>query len=460
MLIPKSVAQNVIEAGLSAGADFCEIYAEESLAYKMLLQSSQVEYICGKDTGVGIRLIYGQDELNTYTNQLNEKHLISAIQNLTVTKRPINKKINLGEDPFQTPFITAFPHIHRDSNLEQKKIILQKINKELKSTSAYISQCILSESSVFKTVQIVNSEGVFVIDMRPRRSFVAQSIVEHQGQKEAGYQRIGLTGVSDFSEEELRQTTRDSGQMALNNLNAESMPAGVFPVIIHNGFGGVIFHEACGHGMETTAVAEKLSVFSDKLGKKVANPCVTAYDDGTLKDKYGFIQRDDEGTITQKTTLIEKGILKNYMTDKIGSKKTGYAITGSARRENYKYPPTSRMRNTFIAPGNCSLEEMIKDVDYGLFAENLGGGSVTPGTGAYNFTVGSGRLIKKGKLDKYVKGASLIGNGLDTLSKIIKVGTDLKLAPGHCGSISGWVPVTVGQPPILVSAITVGGTKT
>ena len=145
------------------------------------------------------------------------------------------------------------------------------------------------------------------------------------------------------------------------------------------------------------------------------------------------------------------------MVDKIGSQKTSYKMTGSSRRQNYKYPPTSRMRNTYIAPGNSSLEEMIKDIEYGLFAETLGGGSVTPGTGNYNFSVTSGRLIKKGRLDKAVKGASLIGNGLDTLSKITKVGKDLELAPGHCGSISGSVPVTVGQPPILVSELTVGG---
>ena len=460
MLISKSVAQNVIEAGLSQGADFCEIYVEESLAHKMLLKSSQTEYLCGKDTGIGIRLFYDDHELYTHTNRLDEKNLIQAVKNLTALKKRPRRRAALGEDPFQSSFTAAFPHKHQESDLEQKKSFLQKMDKELRKTSSYISQCAFTLNGILKTVQVANSEGMMIVDIRPMNYFNVFCIVEHQGQKEMGYQALGLTGTNDFfKEEDIRKTALQSGQIALNNLTAEKAPAGVFPVIINKGFGGVIFHEACGHGMETTSVAEKVSVFSDKLEQKVAEPCVNAYDDGTLKREYGFLNRDDEGNKAQKTTLIEKGILKNYMVDRLGSKKTNYRMTGSARRENYKYPPTSRMRNTYIAAGSSSLEEMIKDVDYGLFAETLGGGSVTPGTGSYNFAVTSGRLIKKGKLDKYVKGASLIGSGLDTLSKITKVGTDLELRPGHCGSISGWVPVTVGQPPVLVSKLTVGGSK-
>ena len=311
---------------------------------------------------------------------------------------------------------------------------------------------------ICKTVQVANSEGLLSLDFRPYFMFRVSSIAEENNQKERGFRALGRTCDPNFFDEELlQQTTHESCKEALQNLKAEPAPAGKFPVIINKGFGGVIFHEACGHGMETTSVAEKLSVFSDKLEKQVASPCVTAYDDGTIQGEYGFIHRDDEGHPSQKTTLIEKGVLKNYMVDKLGSQKTSYKMTGSSRRQNYKYPPTSRMRNTYIAPGDSSLEEMIKDIDYGLFAETLGGGSVEPGTGKYNFFVTSGRLINRGCLGKPVKGASLIGSGLDTLSKIVKVGKDLELAPGHCGSISGWVPVTVGQPPILVSELTVGG---
>ena len=456
MLSP-SVVQNVIEAGLASGADFCEIYVEETLAHTLQLKSSLTDYISGKDKGAGIRLFYDKHELYTYTNLLDEKNLLHAVKNLTLLKKRPAKKKPIAMDPPLFSFKKSFPASYQPGEQDTSKKLLQKLDKELRIFSTNISQCIFSLSHIVKTVQIANSDGLWTVDIRPRRLFGVNCIAEHQGQKEIGYNRIGLTGERVFFEEELKKATLESGKVALNNLRAEAAPAGVFPVIINNGFGGVIFHEACGHGMETTSVAENISIFSDKLGKRVAPPCVNAYDDGTLKGEYGYIDKDDEGNKAQKTVLIEKGILKNYMTDKLGSKKTRYGITGSARRENYKYPPTSRMRNTYIAAGTSSLEEMIKDVDYGIFAETLGGGSVTPGTGNYNFTITSARLIKNGRLDKPIKGASLIGNGLDTLSKIKKVGQDMQLSPGHCGSISGWVPVTVGQPPVLVSELTVGG---
>ncbi len=458
MLLSESLLSKVINAGLSEGADFCEVYAEESLAYQMELKDSKTSYLSGKDIGVGLRLFYGNEELYTYTNDFDEKSLIQSIKYLSYLKKRKVQKTLLSEEPFINSFVHEFPKKYQDRNLEDKKKLLQKLDKDLRSSNSFISQVVFSFIGNEKKVQIANSEGLSSFDSRPYQFFRVMSVAENQGEKESGYESEGFAGVQTiFSENSLRELTIKSGQQAIKNLKADRAPSGVFPVIINNGFGGVIFHEACGHGLETTSVAEKKSVFTDKLGEKISNSCVTAYDDGTIKGKYGFLNVDDEGKPVQKTTLIEKGILKSYMVDKMGSQKTGYKQTGSARRQSYKYPPASRMRNTYIAAGESSLEEMIKDIDFGLFAESLGGGSVTPGTGNYNFAVNESRLIKNGKLDKVVKGASLIGNGLDTLSKIEKVGRDLKLSPGHCGSISGWVPVTVGQPPILVSKLTVGG---
>ena len=458
MILSEKTLSHVINAGLSKGADFCEVYAEESLSSRMELKSSKAEYISGKDKGVGIRLFYGNEELYTYTNSLDEKDLVKAVKALmAVRKEKPNTKPLLGEEPFISSFVQEFPEEFK-TNLEKEKAFLQKLDRELRAKSSLISQCTFSLQRTCKTVQVANSEGVLSLDVRPYFHFGVSSIAEDKAQKEVGSKSVGRTADSVFwNEDILKQAADFSFEKALQNLKAEPAPAGKFPVIINKGFGGVIFHEACGHGMETTSVAENLSVFSDKLGKPVADSCVTAYDDGTIRGEYGFINRDDEGNPSQKTTLIEKGVLKNYMVDKLGAQKTSYRMTGSSRRQNYKFSPTSRMRNTYIAKGDSSLEEMIKDVDYGLFAETLGGGSVTPGTGNYNFSVISARLIKKGRLDQPVKGASLIGSGLDTLSKIKKVGKDLEMAPGHCGSVSGFVPVTVGQPPILISELTVGG---
>ena len=459
MLIPKTVLSSVIDFALSQGADFCEIYAEESFSSQVELKSSKVDFMSGTDLGVGLRLLYGNQELYTYSNLLDEKSLLKAIQSLTALKKAYgwdNKK--LLKKKTLAPLLFKEPVKKTKIQLGEEKKLLQKLDKQLRSKSSLISQCYFLIKRTLKTVQVANSQGLMTLDIRPYFMFRVLAVAEDKAQKEQAFRSLGRSGDFYFTDEALFEKSLEQvAKEALKNLKARPAPAGQFPVIINKGFGGVIFHEACGHGMETTAIAENFSVFADKLGKKIANPCVTAYDDGTLVGEYGSLAKDDEGRPTQKTCLIDKGVLKNFMVDKIGSQKTSYKMTGSSRRQNYKYPPTSRMRNTYIAPGNSSLEEMIKDIDYGIFAETLGGGSVTPGTGNYNFSLTSGRLIQKGSLGPAIKGANLIGNGLDTLSKITKVGKDLELSPGHCGSISGLVPVTVGQPPILVSKLTVGG---
>ena len=297
------------------------------------------------------------------------------------------------------------------------------MDKESRNLSSSISQCVINFKQVQKIVQVANSEGILSYDIRPYHMLYVNTVAEGNGEKETGQGSLGCTEKTPlfFNQEELKKLACKAGNLALLNLKAEPAPAGRFPVIINKGFGGVIFHESCGHGLETTAVAENASVFADKLNQKIASDCVTAYDDGTIAGTYGFLKTDDEGRTAQKTLLIEKGILKNFMVDDLGSRKTGYKKTGSARRESYRYPPTSRMRNTFIAPQDSSLEEMIKDIDNGLFAKSLGGGSVTPGTSAYNFSVTEGFWIKNGKIEKPVKGASLVGSGLETLSRIKKV---------------------------------------
>ena len=228
-------------------------------------------------------------------------------------------------------------------------------------------------------------------------------------------------------------------------------------VAIGNGFGGVIFHEACGHGLEATSVAFGTSVFCGKLGEQIASPCVTAVDDGTLPNEWGSENVDDEGTPTTKLVLIENGVLKNYMIDRLNGRRMGMPPTGSARRESYAYAPTSRMRNTCIAAGSDDEKEIISSMGDGLYAARMGGGSVDPATGEFNFAVQEGYLVKGGKITTPVRGASLIGKGADILMKIDRVGRDMRMAQGMCGSLSGSVPTNVGQPMIRVSSITVGG---
>ena len=232
---------------------------------------------------------------------------------------------------------------------------------------------------------------------------------------------------------------------------------GVMPVVLGNGFGGVIFHEACGHPLETEAIRKNASPFAGKAGQPVAQPILTAIDDGTLPRHWGSLNVDDEGTPAQRTVLIEKGILKNYLSDRIGARQVGVPRSGSARRESYRFAPVSRMRNTYIDRGPHKLEEMIASVDFGLYAKKMGGGSVTPATGEFNFAVQEGYAIRKGKIAEPVRGATLIGKGHEVLPLISMIGNDLELAAGMCGASSGWVPTTVGQPTLKIDRILVGG---
>ena len=245
--------------------------------------------------------------------------------------------------------------------------------------------------------------------------------------------------------------------MAHTMLHAEACPAGVFPVVIDGGFGGVIFHEACGHSLEATSVAYGISEFSGKLGQPIAAPCVTAVDDGTIPGEWGSTHIDDEGMPTSRLTLIDRGVLVNYMIDKLGGRRMNQAPTGSGRRESYQWAPTSRMRNTYIAAGDDDEAEMIATMGTGLYAKTMGGGSVNPATGEFNFAVSEGYWVEDGRIVRPVRGASLIGKGGEILQRIDRVGRTMTMAQGMCGSSSGSIPVNVGQPMIRVSQITVGG---
>jgi TldD protein len=240
-------------------------------------------------------------------------------------------------------------------------------------------------------------------------------------------------------------------------LKADPCPPGKLPVAIENGFGGVIFHEACGHSLEATSVAKGQSVFCDMLGKKIASEVVTAVDDSTIPNGWGSYNIDDEGEASRKNVLIENGILKSYLVDKLNGRRMNMPSTGSGRRQSYAYAPTSRMSNTYIAAGESLDKEIISSINDGLYCAQMGGGSVNPITGEFNFSVQEGYLIKNGAIDKPVRGATLIGKGSDVIKNIDMVGKEMKTGQGMCGSISGSLPADVGQPLIRVSEITVGG---
>lgn len=456
MLVSDAVLKRVIDEGLSRGADFAEVYVEEQ-------QKRNFSYLGGKPDkavsgillGAGVRLMSGTEQVYTYTNDISEDGLMRAVRQAAAALNSSGPRVSAHMTSSAERFGGLQPV---RSGAEKQWAALELADKSARQVSSLITQVQADMGETCKRVQIMNSEGVHRQETRNYLSSLIRAVSEEHGARESGMDRTAFLGTPDKWEQvNFREMGEEAAAQSLRILKADWAPAGEMPVLIENAFGGVIFHEACGHGLETTAIQTGASVFAGKMGQQVASPLVTAIDDGTLLGQNGSLEIDDEGEPTKRTVLIEKGILKSYIVDKMGARKTGYAVTGSGRRQDYRYAPASRMRNTFIAPGDSSFEEMLKDIDYGIYAKRLGGGSVVPGTGSYNFAVQEAFLVRNGKIEKQIKGASLIGTGIETLNRIVKIGKNFELSPGTCGSVSGMIPTTVGQPALLVSKLTVGG---
>jgi TldD protein len=299
---------------------------------------------------------------------------------------------------------------------------------------------------------------LWISDKRIRTRFAVSSVASLNGEMQQGYNAPGASmGFEFYSINPVEKIAEEASRIAVEMIHGEYSPSGIMPVVIDNGFGGVLFHEACGHALEASFVSKGVSAFGGKLGEMVASPLVTAIDDGTLANGWGTTGIDDEGTPTRRNILIENGVLKSYLVDKLNGKRMGMESTGSARRQSYRFSPTSRMNNTFIANGDMDPMDIISTTEYGLYAKSLGGGSVDPATGDFNFAVMEGYLIKNGRLTRPLRGATIVGNGVKVLELIDAVGNNLALGQGMCGAESGSIPANVGQPMIRVSSLTVGG---
>ena len=460
-MLKESLLEKILIKALSNGADFAEIFIEDTYNSSIQLLDSQIKKVIeGKDYGAGIRVFYGTKAIYAFTNDLSEKSLLAAadaVSNADIGKGNI-KAIDLRKKDVVSPHKIEIPF---DSIPKTDKIeFLRKIDDAARKYSNLISQVNINYLEKEQKIHIANSDGLITGDTRTYARVYVSSIASKDNEMQTGSEGPGAhKGYEFFKSVNPKELGEKTAKQAVTMILADYAPSGKFPVIIGNGFGGVIFHEACGHSLETTSVAKGASVFADKMGKQIANQCVTAIDDGTIPNAWGSTAIDDEGAPTQKTILIENGILKSFMIDRLGGMKIGMKSTGSGRRQSYRFAPTSRMRNTYIAPGKDEFDDMIASIDSGIYAKKMGGGSVQPGTGDFNFAVAEGYLIANGKITKPVRGATLIGNGAKILNKISMIGKDLTFAEGMCGSVSGTVPTCVGEPPIKVDEIIVGGRK-
>jgi TldD protein len=461
-MLNQQVATKVIDQGLVLGADFVDLFVEKKHRQTINYKSQKVNEISdGIDFGIGIRVIYGTKALYGYTNTTEEDELIRIIKFLCAQDQRVQASLNTNLI-FNllkiNPYSKVLLGLDKVIKLEEKINLLKTFDQKTRSHSDKISQVDATSAEWLQEIQIFNSLGTYVEDSRSYTRFMLSAIATDGNLKSSANFSPGAHAGWEFSKMINPQMMAERvAKQALTTLYADPCPAGKMPVIIDNGFGGVIFHEACGHLLETTSVEKKASVFWDKMGEMIANPAVSAVDDGTIPNAWGSINVDDEGMPTQKTQLIKDGKLTAFLSDYLGEKKTGHKRTGSARRESYRFPPASRMRNTFIEAGPYTLEQLISSVDHGIYAKAMGGGSVNPGTGEFNFSVEEGYLVKNGKIEKAIKGATLIGTGPETLKKISMVANNFELMAGMCGSVSGSIPASVGQAALKVDEILVGG---
>lgn len=460
-MITKQTATQVLEKCLVTGGDFAEIFEEDCITNTIGLIDSKIENVLGGRTyGIGIRIFKGLKSVYAYTNDNTLNSMLDTAYKaaLALGRMSENQNMVVLNNCKSVGNINPIKLNPNSVDYQDKINIMKKAYKSAKGYSSDISQVSVNYSDKEQNVLIANTEGLYIEDSRVRTRLGITSVASRGNENQTGFEGPGACkGFEIFEDIDPEYYGKEASRVAYTMLNAKNCPAGKMTVAIDNGFGGVIFHEACGHSLEATSVAKGNSVFTDKIGKQIASSKVTAIDDGTLTNHWGSANIDDEGNPTQRNVLIENGILKSYMVDKLNGRRMNMDPTGSSRRQSYKFAPTSRMTNTYIAPGTDKVEDIIKSIDYGLYAKKMGGGSVNPVTGEFNFAVSEGYLVKNGEIQEPVRGASLIGKGSEILMNIDMVGNNMTQGQGMCGSSSGSIPTNVGQPMIRVSEITVGG---
>ena len=455
----KNLLEEVLSVAMSTGGDFAEIFGENTKNSVIQLVDGRIDKINDNTiSGIGVRVFLGQRTVYASTTDITREGMISCARSAAEALAEGNAAISIILKPQGIANIHPVKIPFNSVAMNYKTDLLKSACSAAKDTSELIVQVQGTLMNANRNIIVANSEGLLKEDSHTRTRMAVVAVAHKDGENQTGSASPGRgMGLEVFELIDPTSIGKKAANQALVNLSADYCQAGQMTVAIENGFGGVIFHEACGHSLEATQVGTGMSEMCGKLGQKIANEKVTAIDDGTIPNAWGSVNIDDEGTPTQRNVLIENGVLKSYMVDRLGSRRMGHPMTGNSRRQNYTFEPTSRMTNTFIDNGPDKNEDIIASIEYGLYAKQMGGGSVNPLTGDFNFVVTEGYMVRNGKICEPVRGASLIGKGSQILQDIDMVGQNLATGQGMCGSASGSVPTDVGQPLIRVKNITVGG---
>jgi TldD protein len=457
-LIDQAVAERVLARALANGGRFAEVFAERRQGQTLAIDERRIESVqAGAEEGAGVRVVDGNTTYFAHVDGLEPAELERAAEEAAGALRAERTEPR----PLQAREAAPLPIERRPEEVpaERKAELLRELDERARGKGGEIAQVNASYAEARREVAVANSDGLFSGDDRTRVRIGVQTVAQRDGTVETGAETLGAHRGFELLEDDPGQIAEQAAAKALTLLDAVPAPSGSMPVVVGGGFGGVLFHEMTGHGLEADHIQKGASVYVGKLGERVAEPLLDAYDDGRLPGEWGSDAIDDEGRPTQKTQVIEGGRLTSYLYDQLTAERDGAASTGNGRRESFRHLPIPRMTNTYIAPGDATPEAMIAEVENGFYAVSFGGGQVDPATGDFVFGVSEGYLIEDGKVTSPCRGATLIGNCLEALAAIDAVGSDFFMKTGICGKGGQKVPVGTGQGHVRVRAMTVGGTE-
>ncbi len=461
-MLEEAVLQGVLGAALRTGGDFAEVFVEDRRSSSARLDDGKVEELTsGRDRGAGIRVVVGDTTGFAHTADLTEHGLRSAADAAaTAAKRGGGgvRTVELTRRP--APRYTEVEIFPEEVAKATKVEILKRADSAARGMAGAIKQVQARYGDSRRRILVANSEGLLSEDDQVRTLFAVTAVATGDTGMQTGYNSTGFTvGFELFDTVEVEDFAREAGRLSLTKLQARPAPSGTMPVVINHGSGGVMFHEACGHGLEADLVGKDASVYRGQRGRSVASPLVTLVDDGTMGPEWGSFSIDDEGHPAGRNVLIEDGVLTDYMYDHIRSRKEGRDSSGNGRRESYRHLPMVRMTNTFLANGTEDPEEIIRQTPHGVYVAKLGGGQVNTATGDFVFAMTEAYMIEDGRITQPLRNANLVGNGPEVLRSIDVVGNDFAMgSPGTCGKDGQGVPVGDGNPTLRVSALTIGGT--
>lgn len=460
--LDENLANRLLAEALSRGGDFAEVYGERAESTRIPLEENKIKSAeVRQSLGVGVRVIHGERQGYAYSDDLSPEKLLEAARvaayiaegGKTTAPVPVSRQHGPNYYPIR--------HAPSDADVREKVQIVQRANAAAFEFDGRVRQVQVGFIDATKDLLVANSEGLYITDHQTMLRLSVMVLAVEGGEAQMAFHGGGgRIGMEYFEANTPECLAVEAARQAIIQLGAQEAQAGAMPVVIDNAWGGVWLHEAVGHGLEADFNRKKTSIYSDRIGEMVASELCTVVDDATLPNQRGSINIDDEGTIGQRKVLIEKGVLKGYMHDRLNAKLMRAASTGSGRRENYQCIPMPRMTNTFLEPGEYTPDEIIQSVSRGLYAKSFSGGQVDISNGNYVFNVTEAYLIENGKIGRPVKNATLIGNGPNDLAKVTRVGNNWSLDPGvgTFGKDGQSVPVGVGMPMILISEMTVGGT--